>query len=249
MTVSLRQRVSAAAHEFLPHANPLSVAQMGALVALVADRCPSTAIDIGCGPGSFSIDLASRVPVSVRAVDSNRAFLARARADAGKTDLVGRIEFIERPLSDHEVGLFDVVVCIGSSGAIGTPRLAIQRCKQLLTPTGTLVFAELVWVKKPPQEFLDFLGVDESSYWSREDGKGVLERCGLTVHQQVEASDESWRIYEDAVLAGRLRFAETLVRDDSEVVRNQAEAWSTMYELHGSSCLGFVAYVAQRAEP
>ena len=121
--MTFRHRVSAAAHEFLPHANPLSAAQMAALVAVVADRCPSTGIDIGCGPGSFSIDLASRVPVSVRAVDWNHAFLDRARADASKTELVGRIDFMERPLSVDEVGQFDVVVCIGSSGGGRLARL------------------------------------------------------------------------------------------------------------------------------
>ena len=117
----------------------------------------------------------------------------------------------------------------------------------LLNATGTLVFADLVWVKKPPEELLNCLGVDESFYWFRPDGKRVLEQYGLAVQEQFEASDESWRTYEDAVFSGRLRFAGDLDQDDRQMIRNRAETWFTMDKLHGNACLGFVAYVAQRA--
>jgi SAM-dependent methyltransferase len=135
MMTPSRHLVSAAAHELVPHANPLSVDQMVALIAQVASRRPRTAIDIGCGPGRFSVGLASREAVNIRAVDLNHAFLERARQDASQTALVGSIDFQERPLLADEGAQFDVVVCIGSSGAIGRPLEARQRCKQLMTET------------------------------------------------------------------------------------------------------------------
>jgi cyclopropane fatty-acyl-phospholipid synthase-like methyltransferase len=249
MTTPSRHLVSAAAHELVPHANPLSVDQMGALVAKAASRRPRTAIDIGCGPGSFSVGLASREAVNIRAVDLNHAFLERARQDASQTALVGSIDFQERPLLADEGAQFDVVVCIGSSGAIGRPLEAIQRCKQLMTETGTLVFADLVWTRQAPEAFLSFLGVHESDHWRQEDGGRVFERIGLTVKHEVEASEASWRAYENAVLAGRLRFADSLPAEQGDAVRHRAKTWFAMYELHGHSCLGFVAYLAQHAKP
>ena len=97
-------------------------------------------------------------PVSVRAIDVNPAFLVRGRATAGSTRLIGTTTFLERPLLDDEGGPFDVVVCIGSSGAVGSPREALHRCKTLMAPNGVLVFAELVWAAEPTEEFVAFLG-------------------------------------------------------------------------------------------
>lgn len=244
--MNLRHQVSAAAHELLRHANPLSADQMAELARIATSRRPTTAIEIGCGAGSFSIALASASPASVRAIDLNPVFLDRARKARGKSALAGKIEFLERPLLEDEAGQFDLVVCIGSSGAIGTPREAIHRCERLMSAAGTLVFADLVWARKPPMEFLSFLGVDESCCWPRAEAAGAFGQCGLVIQNQLEASKESWRGYENAVLAGRVRFADTLDPEVGAAVREHARSWFAMYELHGHSCLGFVAYVAQR---
>ncbi len=242
-----RHQVSAAAHELVSHANPLSSAQMAELVAWATRWHPSTAIDIGCGPGSFSIGLAARAPVNVLAIDLNPWFLERARISAQATSLVGSVEFVERQLRDDECDRFDVVVCIGSSGAIGAPREALRRCKQLLTEGGVVVFADLVWRMKPPPEFLSFLGVDEDFYWSHSDGESILEQCGLAVVYQCEASEGSWSNYENAVLTGRLQYAARLDADARAALCNRATTWFAMHEQYGRACLGFNAYVARHA--
>ncbi|MFM1805103.1 MAG: hypothetical protein RL136_1982, partial [Planctomycetota bacterium] len=145
-------RVSAAAHAEISHANPLSPAQMAQLAEWAAQWAPATAIDIGCGPGSFSIGLATRCPVRVRAIDPNPHFLERARLEARSATLLGSIDFLERSLREDEGGCFDVVVCLGSSGAVGSPREALLRCKQLLSRTGVIVFADLAWRCEPPRD-------------------------------------------------------------------------------------------------
>jgi cyclopropane fatty-acyl-phospholipid synthase-like methyltransferase len=245
VSANLRQQVSAAAHASLPYANPLSPEQMAEVLACVADRQPATALDIGCGHGYFAVELASRVPVKVRAIDVNGLSLARARALASRTLLVGSIDFVERSFDEDEPSLYDLVVCMGSSGAMGSPRDAIQRCKQRMTPMGTLVLAELVWARTPPAEFLAFLGVDASFHWSQASGSDVLVDCGMVVQEQWVASEASWNHYEDTLHAGRLAFAEDLPPDDRAGVRAHAEQWMSKRKSHGAACLGFVAYVAQ----
>ena len=141
---SSRYQVSAAAHEGISHANPLSEAQMAELADWAVRRRPSTAIDIGCGPGSFSVALAARASVSVRAIDLNAAFLQRGKSAAQCALLVGTIDFLERPLHEDEGEPFGLVVCIGSSGAVGSPRDALRRCTKLLARDGILIFAELL---------------------------------------------------------------------------------------------------------
>jgi 2-polyprenyl-3-methyl-5-hydroxy-6-metoxy-1,4-benzoquinol methylase len=243
-----RHQVSAAAHETVPHANPLSPVQMQELVQWAIRWEPSTAIDIGCGPGTFSVGLASHAPVSVRAVDLNPAFLQRAESAAKSTRLVGSIAFLERHLQRDEGGQFDVVVCIGSSGAVGSPREALSRCKELMTPQGVLVFAELVWTSEPSDGFLAFLGIERAYYWLASEGESVLAHCGLSVEHEIEASSSSWDAYEKAVLSGRLKLAASLLPEEGESVRNRATTWYSQFEEHGRHCLGFNAYVARHAE-
>jgi cyclopropane fatty-acyl-phospholipid synthase-like methyltransferase len=243
-----RFQVSAAAHENVPHANPLSATQMAELADWAIRWKPSTAIDIGCGPGSFSAAIAARTSVSIRAIDPNAAFLERGKLTARSTSLVGHIDFVERPLQEHEGEPFDLVVCIGSSGAVGSPREALQRCKRLLALNGTLVFAELVWTTQPSEEFLSFLGIEGGYYWLQSDGEQVFAQCGLSVHHQCAASTSSWETYERAVLDGRLKFAASLAADAAESVRSRARAWYGNYEKHGRLYFGFNAYVARHAE-
>ena len=247
MTAS-RHQVSAAAHEQVPHANPLSAAQMEELVERAIRWSPSTALDIGCGPGTFSVGLASRTPVSVLAIDLNPAFLDRAKSTAKSTPLVGNIAFLERSLQSDEGGLFDVVVCIGSSGAVGSPRDALSRCKELMTPEGVLVFAELVWTSEPSEGFLTFLGTERTYYWLSSEGETVFAQCGLSIEYESEASRSSWESYEQAVLPGRLKLAASLRPEEGEAIRNRATTWYANYEKHGRRCLGFNAYVARHAE-
>ena len=243
-----QHQVSAAAHQQLPHANPLSAEQMAEPAHWAVRHAPANAIDIGCGPGSFSVALASLSPVRVRALDPNAAFLQRANASAQEATLLGSIDFLERPLLEDEGQRFDLVVCIGSSGAMGSPREALQRCKQLLAEGGTLVFAELVWSMPPSDEFLSFLGIDSAYYWQPSQAQQVFAQCGLSIEHQCAASASSWADYERAVLEGRLKPANSLPPEAAEQLRQRANTWYQAYQQHGRLHFDFNAYVARHGE-
>ena len=243
-----RHQISAAAHEKVPHANPLSQDQMAKLAAQAVRGSPATAIDIGCGPGAFSAGLASRAPVCVLAIDLNHLFLERARLTAKSTALIGSIAFSERPMQSDESSEFDVVVCIGSSGAIGSPRQALKKCKNLMSPKGVLVFADLVWTVEPAEAFLSFLGIERDYYWFASAGESVFTQCELSIEYECEASRSSWEHYERTVLDGRLSLAAHLPPEENEALRNRATTWYENFENHGRSQLGFNAYVARHTE-
>jgi cyclopropane fatty-acyl-phospholipid synthase-like methyltransferase len=247
--IPTRDQVSAAAHQDIPHANPLSEAQMAELADWTVRWQPLTAIDIGCGPGSFSVALAARAPVHIRAIDLNAAFVERGRMAARNAQLAGHIEFLERPLQEDEGDPFDLVVCIGSSGAVGSPRDALVRCKELLASNGTLVFAELVWATPPSSEFLSFLGIDSDYYWRQSEVEQVFAQVGMTLQHRCDASTSSWARYERAVLDGRLKLADSLPNDVADSLRRRATLWYDSFEKHGRFQFGFSAYVARHGEP
>lgn len=247
MTLSLAQRMSAAAHRDLPHANPLSPAQFAALVEAVAARRPLDALDIGCGWGSFAIALARLCDTSILAIDINSDFLSRARALAADRALVGRVEFRESSVDTLIDKRYDAVVCIGSSQAFGTPLEALERCAALMKAGGTLLFAEGVWAAEPPQEYLDFLGAQRSTFWLQSEADAAFATAGLQIRRQEVTSASSWQAYEDAIHRGRLRFAATLDAAEADEVRTRASTWSASWQRWGRHALGFVGYLAVRA--
>jgi hypothetical protein len=160
--------------------------------------------------------------------------------------LIGTVSFELCSAGEYEGTGVDLVVCIGSSQALGTPREAINRAGHLLRAGGTLVFAELIWSSPPPVNFLEFLGTTFDHYWSKEAAASVFTQANYTLTEQFDASHASWLEYEQAVLAGRVAFAETLPPEQAQSVRSTAELWFQLFMEHGQHCLGFAAYVATR---
>lgn len=185
------QAVSAAAHARLPHANPLTVEQMSDLVTKALARAPQTALEIGCGPGTFCTELARRGPVQVTALDPNASFLARAKERAASHPLQGTVTFYEQEAATYKGPSVDLVVCIGASQAFGQPREAVRKATRLLVPGGTLIFADIVWSAAPPAEFLGFLGVAQDLYWLRTEAEAVFAAAGLTIEAELQASADS----------------------------------------------------------
>jgi cyclopropane fatty-acyl-phospholipid synthase-like methyltransferase len=244
--VSLSQRLSAAAHSNLPHANPLSSVQMDRLARSLARRGPRTILEIGCGPGTFAIGLAKICPASITAIDVNTDFLTRARNAALEQGLAGRIDFCLQDAASLGAQRFAAVVCVGSSQAFGTALEALEHCAALTEEGGSIVFADLVWSSEPPDAFLEFLGGPRSLYWSEMEAETVFQQAGLIVLQQETASRTSWQEYEAAVLAGRLAFADTLDGGEAEQVRKRARTWAAAFDEYGQYCFGFTAYLAAR---
>ena len=247
MPQSLAQRISAAAHRDLPHANPLSTTQFAELVQAIAQEHPRSVLDIGCGWGSFGLALAETCSTSILAIDINTTFLARARSLAADHTLIGRIELREAPAVELAGQRYDAVVCIGASQAFGTPHEALARCAALLNPGGTLLFADIVWAAEPATEFVKFLGADRSTFWLQSQAEAAFAAAGLVIREQQVTSATSWQEYEDAIHRGRLRFAETLDAAEADEVRSRAAQWTASWQRWGQHCLGFVGYIAVRA--
>lgn len=227
------------------HSNPLSVEQMLNLAKIAAASEPTTALEIGCGSGSLALSLARATCAQVLALDTSPDEISEAKAAASYEGLDGRLSFQVMDAKEYAGGPVDLVVCIGASHAFGTPREALRKLRTLATPSGRVLTADLVWTSSPPKDFLDFLGCEEPLYWSAEDATGEFSDAGLSIVEEIHATTESWRAFEESILASRLEKARNLPPDDGKVMEDKARQWFQIYETFGQHCFGFAAYFAK----
>jgi SAM-dependent methyltransferase len=108
-------------------------------------------LDIGCGAGAQTIDLARATEARIVAVDDHEPFMARLVRTVTELGLGGRIETLvgdmnALPFPDAS---FDVIWCEGAIFIIGFSQ-GLASWRRLLVPGGYLVVSELCWLRADP---------------------------------------------------------------------------------------------------
>ena len=113
-------------------------------------------LDVGCGPGTFSIECARR-GASVEAVDVNPQMLYTADLAAGKAGVKDRVNCQEMTATelDFEPGSFDAIVFSLSMSELREVEqmVAMNTAFDLLKPNGKLIVADEVVPKSPGARF------------------------------------------------------------------------------------------------
>jgi ubiquinone/menaquinone biosynthesis C-methylase UbiE len=106
--------------------------------ALAAE--PGRALEIGCGAGHLTVELASRA-AQVDAVDASQAMVDTTEARLREAGLLDRVAV--RAADVHELpfaaGSFDLVVAVGVMPWLHSPQAAVAEMARVLRPGGQLV--------------------------------------------------------------------------------------------------------------
>lgn len=100
-------------------------------------------LDVGCGPGYYSLELAragyrvTGIDISSKAIDAARSTLATDPRDSG----FGSLEYEVKALEDMN-GAFDAVTFTGVIHHFSDPDRVLEQAHRLLTPGGLLVSLE-----------------------------------------------------------------------------------------------------------
>jgi SAM-dependent methyltransferase len=154
-------------------------------------------IDVGCGPGDATLELAEVVGAEGRvvAIDRSRRFLDRLEARAGAMDL-RQIEAHERDFATDDLPrlLVDTAWCRWILAFVPDPRALLARVAAVLRPGGCVVIHEYYdyrsWRLLPPcAELEEFVAIVMSS-WRADGGEpdigamlpGWLTELGLEIH-------------------------------------------------------------------
>jgi len=154
-------------------------------------------LDVGCGTGQTSIELARRVGArgAVTAVDISAPMLARARARAASA-AVPNVDFLEADAQTQRFAPESVDVCFSRFGVMffAAPDAAFANLHQALRPDGRLGF--VCWQQLPdnPWMFVPFMAAAPHltlppppapdapgpfAFANQDRVRGILERAGF----------------------------------------------------------------------
>jgi len=112
-------------------------------------------LDIGCGPGAQTVDLAELMPrARITALDSHEPFLRELERRATERGVAVRIRALHGDMAKLPFGpgSFDLIWCEGAAYILGL-EAALAQWKPLLRAGGALALTEPVWLRdRPPAQ-------------------------------------------------------------------------------------------------
>jgi len=204
-------------------------------------------LDVGCGPGTITIDLAIKVaPGKVIGIDASPDVLAEARSEQGLSQANLSFETGDVYSLRFAAAAFDVVHAHQVLQHLSDPVAALVEMRRVLRPDGTLAvrdsdYGGFVWAPRDPD--LDrwcelYHQVTAYNGAEADAGRYLLGWVGAAGFDEVKVSTSTWtfadpenRAWWGGLWAERVRlsaFAEQAVAyglSDAEELSRIAEAW------------------------
>jgi len=184
------------AHAGLTFNAPLSVERANALVRALPISPGHHVLDLGCGWGELLLRMLAGYPATTgTGVDSDRGALDRGRRLAAQRGLQERVDFVEADAAQI-TDQADVVICVGSSHALGGPEAALRVLRGRVEAGGSLLHGEGFWAEQPGAVARRAIGdlprFDELLAFAQQAGFRV-ERAERSSLEEWDAFESSWR--------------------------------------------------------
>lgn len=193
-----RQQLSTIAHRNHPIACPFSDDKVATLIEQLAPTSSSSVLDIGCGQGEWLRRLLTRCPGATGiGVDQSPSSLAAARARS--SSLTARLQFAQDDAAtyvDACAGSFDIVLCAGSTHALGGYQQTLTKARPLLGQNGRLLVAEGFWQTPPSEAALGALGAQASDFSSLQETIATAVAAGYAPLYVAVSNMDEWDDYE-----------------------------------------------------
>jgi len=181
-------------------------------------EAPRRIVDIGCGNGAQTIELAKHTPGTILAMDNHQSFLdeldRRARA-AGVRDKI-RLSLRDMHTLTAGDGPFDLVWSEGALFVVGF-REGVTMCRSLMAAGGGTAVSELCWLKpNPPAECREFFAGVYPAMADVDANLAMIRACGYEVLEQFAQPESAWWEPYCLPLQERLRMLRDKYAGDSD---------------------------------
>lgn len=237
-------------HRDLPREGPGDNASTCRALAMLPVLPPAPAIlDVGCGPGMQTLELARRTAGQITAVDTHQPFLDQLQRSARAAALSEQIKTVNMSMFelDFPDASFDLVWSEGAIYILGFER-GLREWKRLLKPQGCLAVTELSWVRPdPPDEVVSYWRRNYPAMQTLETNLEIARRAGYREVGHFFLPDSSW--WENYYLPQmpRIKVLRQRYQGDREAMRllDETELEMDIFRRY-STWYGYVFYVMQK---
>jgi SAM-dependent methyltransferase len=151
-------------------------------------------LDIGCGSGRQTLDLACITTGKITAVDNHQPFLTQLQNKINKGQLKAEVIPVKGDMAslNFEEGSFDLIWSEGSCFIIGFKN-ALYKWRPLLKPLGSMVISDAVWFRNDqPDEVKNFWANEYSGIKYFEENFPVIEEAGFRITSYFNLPKDSW---------------------------------------------------------
>ncbi len=234
--------------EPLPRQGPGNLECLRRALALCGELPPKPRIvDLGCGSGAQTVDLARETGGTVLAVDIHAPLVERAQARAALAGLSERIEVRVADMTDLEPSAsFDLVWSEGALYNLGLAT-ALPLCARLLRSGGFVAFTDAVWRSNDPPADVRALFADYPTMGTADDVLARLRADGWTILGHFVLPDAAWWDEFYAPMERRLEALRRQYAGDEEAMKilGKLADEPQMHRLGGAH-YGYAFFVAQR---
>lgn len=205
-------------------------------------------LDVGCGPGTQTLELAELSGGSLVAVDQYQPYLDRLADEARQRGMADRITTLRADMAamDLPPGSFDLIWSEGAIYNMGF-RAGLEAWRPLLVEGGCLCVTEATWLTdEPPAETLAFWADGYPAMQSIDDNLRAICDAGYDALDHFTLPAECWRDYYahlearmnelDREHAGHPDWVTVLTAERTEI---------DLYQRFGDA-YGYVFYIARK---
>lgn len=237
-------------HQDLPREGPGDNASTRRALSLAADLPPAPVIlDVGCGPGMQTLELARSTQGTITAVDTHQPFLDRLARQAQAHGLAERIQ--ARNLSmfalDFPDEHFDLIWSEGAVYILGFER-GLREWHRLLKLQGYLAVTEISWLRSdPPAEVMGYWRDNYPGMQTIGSNREIMRRAGYREVGFFTLPDSSWWDNYYIPQQPRIAMLRQKYADDADAIRllDETELEIEMFRKY-SAWYGYVFYIMQK---
>lgn len=206
-------------------------------------------LDVGCGSGVHTIELAKRVNGHIVAIDIHEPYLNRLRYNAEREGLSDKISVLNKSMFDMDFadGSFNVIWSEGSVHMYGF-RKALEDWKRLLTSPGHFVCSHVSWLSDDrPDEVNDFWTREYPEISTVSENMASARQAGYEVLDHFTLPPESWWKEYYNPLKRRIDTIQQKFRHDQSVMRlaERTREEISMFK-RSSDYYGYVFYIMMK---
>ncbi len=205
-------------------------------------------LDIGCGPGMQTIELAKLSGGQIVALDVHEPFLEQLKKTIQREDVTDVVEPVKGDMFNLEYadGSFDVVWSEGAIFVIGFEK-GLQEWRRLLAPKGYVVVSELTWLQHDvPDEVKEYMRRTYPAIKTVDENIEVVQKSGYRLIDSFVLPVKSWWDNYYGPIEAKLPSLKARYGGDKEAMQviNMQEIESDMFRKY-SDYYGYVFYIMQ----